>query len=192
MSATSIDTGATIDSGVAVRLLVRHERSLRSYLSLLMVSDSDADDLIQETSLLAWEKLGEFRHQNEDPSDEFRAWLYSIAKFKVLNLRRKLARQRRVTLSDQVIDELSAVVQTHAQHLDQRYEALTCCLGKLRKDQRELITLRYGSQHSVSEIADLRHRTSDAVYKSIQRIRRQLLDCVNRSIGAGLVARGDQ
>lgn len=188
----SLARGRNIEGNEAVRLLMRHERSLRSYLSLLFVSESDADDLIQEVSLLAWEKLADFRYQGDDPSDEFRAWLYTMAKFKVLNLRRKHSRQKRVTLSEQVIEELSAEVRLRASELDQRAEALQTCVSRLSGEQRELIKLRYGSQMSVDEIAGWTHRTSEAVYKAIQRIRRRLLDCVNRSLSSSCQAMEQQ
>jgi len=172
----------TIGSTEAVRLIVRHERALRSYLGLLLVADHDVDDMIQEVSLIAWEKLGEFQYSRKTPDEEFRAWLGQIAKFKVMNMRRKFARRRQVALSDQLVEELSTLVHSQANRLDQRHEALNCCIDKLRPDQRELLILRYGAEQTVEELASRSNRTTEGVYKFLQRIRRQLLDCIDRSL----------
>jgi RNA polymerase sigma-70 factor (ECF subfamily) len=81
------------DDRVAFALLVnRHQSMVRSVLRRLAKGDQGlADDLAQETFLLAWRNLGSFRHDAR-----FSTWLYRIA----FNAWLSEARKRREVLLD--------------------------------------------------------------------------------------------
>jgi DNA-directed RNA polymerase specialized sigma24 family protein len=56
------------------------------------------------------------------------------------------------------------------------------CIENLRARDKELVRRRYQAGVSVSELAAWLHRSIDAVYKSLHRIRRSLLACVERTM----------
>ncbi|MCP6756330.1 hypothetical protein NL533_32385, partial [Klebsiella pneumoniae] len=65
---------------------------------------------------------------------------------------------------------------------DMRHQALAMCLDKLRDVDRQPVDLRYYSETSVQHVAEQVGRSTDAVYKAINRIRWSLLDCIQRRL----------
>jgi RNA polymerase sigma-70 factor, ECF subfamily len=65
--------------------------------------------------------------------------------------------------------------------MDARLRFLDGCLEKLPVDQRRIVEGYYFRRLGVDGIAAESHRTIDAVYKALQRIRRLLQDCIERA-----------
>ena len=63
-----------------------------------------------------------------------------------------------------------------------RREALEVCLGKLPRAQRQLILQAHGPGARLNEIAAQAGRSEQAFYKTMQRLRASLLDCITRTI----------
>src|SRR2546430_12593207 len=59
-------------------LMTRHQRQIFSYIYVLVPNRSDAEDLLQETSLVICEKFHEFRE-----GTDFVAWACQIAYWRV-------------------------------------------------------------------------------------------------------------
>ena len=88
------------DRDAFARLVVRHQSMVRSVLRRLARGDPAlADDLAQETFLLAWRNLGSFRYDSR-----FSTWLYRIA----FNAWLSHARKRREALFEDPADALPA------------------------------------------------------------------------------------
>jgi RNA polymerase sigma-70 factor (ECF subfamily) len=79
---------ATDDRRAFEQLVRRHQGMVRAQLRRLLGGDAArADDLAQETFLLAWRKLDQFRGEAR-----FSTWLYRIAYSRFLQARRKRPR----------------------------------------------------------------------------------------------------
>jgi RNA polymerase sigma-70 factor (ECF subfamily) len=63
---------------------------------------------------------------------------------------------------------------------DVRGDALEQCMKKLPVRDRELLEARYEEGGSVETAAERNGRSLEAAYKALARIRRVLLECVNR------------
>ena len=61
-------------------LLLRHHAALLGYILSLVSNWSDAEDILQQASVVMWRKFGEFQ-----PGSDFRSWGCQIAKFHALN-----------------------------------------------------------------------------------------------------------
>src|SRR5262249_57147268 len=99
-----------------LRLFLQNERRLYGYILTLLPNRADADDVLQEASLVMWDKF-----DDEHPPADFTAWGCRIAYFKVLDFRKK--RQRgRVLFSQALLDRLAetAAEQAGALQLDDR------------------------------------------------------------------------
>ena len=72
------------DASEFVQLFSAHQRGVHAYISALVPSATDADDLMQETSLALWEKFDEF-----DPQRDFHRWACGVAYISVLRHRRR-------------------------------------------------------------------------------------------------------
>jgi RNA polymerase sigma-70 factor (ECF subfamily) len=108
-----------------------------------------AGDIVQET----W--IGAIRGFKTlaDPSS-FPAWIYGIAHRRCIDAIR--ARQRWRKLSDQVqqeVDIAASVESTTSAHCESR--DLTTAIARLNDEQRDVVTLFYGEDLSVVEIAEI-------------------------------------
>ena len=159
-------------------LMTRHQRQIFSYIYTLVPDRHDAEDLLQETSLVICEKFDEFK----DGTD-FVAWACQIAWWRVRAARQKYARSK-IIFDDRVLEAVAGTALTMAAEIDARHEALALCLQKLPPRDRELVLTRYERGHGVEEAARRTGRSMDAAYKALNRLRKLLLDCVTNELAA--------
>lgn len=157
-----------------MRLFTRHSRAIYSYILTLLLNQSDADEVYQETSIVLWEKFDDYQ-----AGTNFQAWACRIAFFEVRNFRRK--HKRSVPLSNEVIELVAEDTLSMAGHLDDRQQALEGCLGKLPVKDRELIRHRYYENLAPKEIAQRFRRSVYAVYRALNRIHDTLFRCIELS-----------
>jgi RNA polymerase sigma-70 factor (ECF subfamily) len=104
-------------------------------------------------------------------------WLCGIARNHV----RHYYRGRRTSplqLSPDVVEQLAELRIADDSRQEARRRALEGCLEKLPAKDREVLEAYYGQHRPVREVADSLGRTADAVFKSLQRLRSALFDCV--------------
>lgn len=161
-----------------LRLFLQNERRLYAYILTLLPHRADADDILQEASLVLWDKFDE----NNPPAD-FAAWGCRIAYFKVLDFLKK-RRRSRVQFSQQMLERIGETAVDHADtlQLDERREALQRCIEKLRPNDRHLLVQRFADGATTQSTAAQVGRSVDAVYKALGKIRQALFDCVTRAL----------
>ena len=147
-------------------LMTQHQRRVFSYIYTLVPDRHDAEDLLQETSLVICEKFHEFK-----PNTDFVAWACQIAWWRVRNARQKFARSK-IIFDQEVLDAVAQTSAVMSQELDARHEALEHCLRKLPARDRELVLTRYEPDSNVEEAARRTGRSLDAAYKALGRIRK--------------------
>lgn len=157
-------------------LMTRHQRQIFAYIYTLVPDRPDAEDLLQETSLVICEKFEEFR-----PGSDFVAWACQIAWWRIRYSRQKFARSK-VIFDDEVLAKVAQTAGEMAQELDGRHEALAGCLKKLAPRDRELVLTRYEPGSGVAEAARRSGRSMDAAYKALNRLRKLLHDCVTNEL----------
>src|SRR4051794_7065752 len=98
---------------------LQNERRLYAYILTLLPNRADADDALQETSLVMWDKF-----DGAAPPDDFAAWGCRIAYFKVLDFYKKAGRAR-VRFSQAMLERVAetAVEQAGPLGLDARRDA---------------------------------------------------------------------
>jgi len=162
-----------------VRLLVRHDRAIRAWLRVLLPSMNDVDEVMQEVSVVAWRKFD----QLDDP-ENFQRWVCVIARYEVLMYRRKKARDRFV-LGKEVELMIAAEGEAELELREQQLGALEHCVQKLPESKRELVMEVYSSGQPMHAVAKQLGKSDAALYKSISRVRKSLLDCIQRSLAEG-------
>jgi len=160
-------------------LITRHQRQIFGYIYALVPNRYDAEDLLQETSLVICEKFNEF----EDGTD-FVAWACQIAYWRIRYSRQKFARSK-VVFNQEIVDAVAQTASTMTSELDSRHEALGNCLQKLHPRDRELVLTRYEPGSGVEEAARRSGRTLQTAYKALARLRKLLLDCVSNELAGG-------
>jgi RNA polymerase sigma-70 factor (ECF subfamily) len=153
-------------------LMTRHQRQIFSYIYVLVPNRNDAEDLLQETSLVICEKFHEFKE-----GTDFVAWACQIAYWRVRYSRQKFARSK-VVFDQEILDVVAQTAGAMVEELDERHEALGRCLQRLHPRDRELLIRRYEPGGSVEEAARRSGRTLQTAYKALTRLRKMLLDCV--------------
>jgi len=159
-----------------VMLFARHERDLYRYVLTLLPSPADAEDVVQEAAASLWQNFASF--ESDRP---FLPWACRFAYHQVLNFRRRQKTHRRM-FSDAAVEALAVEWPAYARDADSRREALDGCLGKLPPGDRDLVRLRYASEEDVAVLAWRTGQTANALYKTLQRIRKLLVDCVTRTL----------
>jgi RNA polymerase sigma-70 factor (ECF subfamily) len=155
------------------QLFVRHQSKVRSVALALTGDFAAAEDVVQEAFLTVTAKAGDFV-----PDTNFLAWACAIARLKVLERRRSDRR-----LSPEVIESLTAALPQEelAEH---RLTPLLECIDALPPKSRELVRLRYFSEHGPGEIAELLDRSVAGVNAALVKIRESLRECVGRKLAS--------
>ena len=160
-------------------LMTRHQRQIFAYIYTLVPRRHDAEDLLQEASVVICEKFAEFT-----PGTDFVAWACQIAYWRIRYSRQKFARSK-VVFDQTVLDAVAQTAVTLAPELDARHEALAVCLQKLNSRERDFVLTRYEPGSGVEEAARRSGRSLDAAYKALTRIRKLLFDCVSHQLAPG-------
>ena len=157
-------------------LFLASEKEVFRYISALVPCVTDAQDLVQQTALALWRKFGEY-----DPRQPFTPW---ACRFALLEVKEFLRRSRKwqALLEGDLADELVRRRESLAADLDRRLAYLAGCLDKLPSQQRAVVEGYYYERQSVEGLATRTGRTVEAIYKSLQRIRQTLLECMTVSL----------
>lgn len=159
-----------------VRLLAENQRRLFVYVRTLVPNPADAEEVLQNTSLVLWREFGSFER-----GTNFAAWACRVALNQVLAWRKKRQRDR-LQFSDEALALVAREVEEANDALEQRSRCLAACLEKLPPGQRELIRLRYTEGGSIEAVAAAVRRTVEATYRALSRVRHALHDCVTRTL----------
>ncbi|TWU20349.1 sigma-70 family RNA polymerase sigma factor [Bythopirellula polymerisocia] len=159
-----------------VSLITQHQRRIFSYIYTMVPRRQEAEDLLQETSVVICEKFDDFTE-----GTDFVAWACQIAYWRVRYSRQKYARSK-VLFNQEVLDVVAKTAEDMTVELDERHIALSNCLEKLHTRDREFIMTRYEPGGGVEEAARKAGRSITAAYKALTRIRKLLLDCVTEQL----------
>jgi RNA polymerase sigma-70 factor, ECF subfamily len=157
--------------------LVRlHTSQMLAYINALVLDWNDSDDLFQETCLVLWEKFDGF-----EPGTNFLAWALRIAYHKVMKFRTQ--RSRRAALTDKLRETLTAsFAGRSATDAAAGIAALSRCMDRLAQVDRQLATLCYGENVPVRQVAEAVGRSPESVHRSLRRVRKWLLECIQRDL----------
>ena len=145
-----------------------------------MVPDRAAvDDILQEVALALYHGMATY-----DPSRPFVAWALGIAKHKVQDRWRTLARSKQVIRDVGVLEAMAAVSAEMDDELDGRRRALQECLGQVQGRAYDLLRLHYQEGHEPREIARVLGLQAGHVRVLLNRVRAALRQCIERRLGA--------
>src|SRR5262245_35613496 len=148
----------------------------------LLPRRDDAEEVLQRTATVLWEKFGEY-----DRERDFLPWALRVAYFEVLNFRKQNARDRLV-FSEEVLEALAETRYAQSSSLEAQRRALQMCLSQLSADDQALLRRRYGDSETVAALADERGKTAKALYRRLDRLREMIARCARRRMqleGAG-------
>jgi len=156
-------------------LFLRSEREVFRYVAALVPNVADAEDIVQQTALVLWEKFHDY-----DPGQPFTPW---ACRFALNKTRKWLERRQRwqALLEGGLAEELAQRREELRPQMDVRLKHLEGCLGKLPAEQSELIEGYYYRRDDMETLATNSGRTVAATYKMLQRVRQALQACIEHA-----------
>jgi RNA polymerase sigma-70 factor (ECF subfamily) len=144
------------------QLVERHQAAIRRFLRRLLAGDyGSADDLAQETFLLAFRKIHTWRC-----SGSFSSWLHTIAYRQFLQFSKKQARQQ--VMAEPVPSGVDPGQAMDAELLAQQL------LSLVGPEERTCLTLAFAAGMSHSEICKVTDLPLGTIKSHIQRSRQKL------------------
>lgn len=163
-----------------VAQLTAIQTPMRLYVQSLLPGESRVGDVVQQANATIWRKRAEF-----SPGTNFKAWTFSIARFEVLNFRKRQARDARLVFSAELEETFAEEIAEQSADFDQRHVALRYCLGKLRDKDRELILHRYSSSGTLADYAEKNGRSVGGLKVTLHRLRNALSKCIEGQLRTG-------
>ncbi len=159
---------------------------------------AQADDIVQEAAIVAWEKLDQFR-----VGSNFAAWMAKIVRLTALNYRKKEHRRKTLATDPETLDrEFHSPVASPSsatgessewQELSDSQEyfddGLMTALNGLRAEARACLLLRTVAELSYVDIAQLLDIPEGTAMSHVHRAKRQLRDALRNTYCGNRAAR---
>ncbi len=167
--------------GQFVSLFARHSRRIYAYILTLVPNAADADEVYQDTSMVLWQKFGEF-----EQGTNFGAWACRVAHFRALSFYKKRRNDRHV-FDHAFLQAIEPPLRQSAEeqeHTEARHAALVRCIQKLSERQRVILQQRYTHGGTVNGVASRFNTTANAISKALGRIHRGLYRCIRQRLSS--------
>ena len=155
-----------------IELMTSFQGRLYGYILSLLADPNVANDILQETNIILWQKSAEFKM-----GSNFKAWSFRIANFKVMAHRQRQMRDKLV-FDDDFMNNLTLEANTYDETYEEKQKILTNCIAKLPERQKDLIARRYSIGTSVKNIALELQSTANSITQALFRARTNLTNCV--------------
>lgn len=142
-------------------LVRRFAPRLCAFLSRRTANRHDAEDLVQDTFVSAYQSLGRYRK-----SARFSTWLFTIGARLAVSHHRKLKVRSQVRYAPSSAPDSCDVVSQKEER-----EGLWATAQRLPERQYQVLWLKYGQDMSVKDIARVMHRTQVSVKVLLYRAR---------------------
>ena len=152
------------------------QRRIYALIRTMLFDRNEAEDVFQETCLALWKSFDDFR-----PESNFSAWAAQIARHRVLAHGKKRGADR-LTFGEHALSLIAQDVTARADLLDTRRHVMEQCLEKLPEQDRRLLCRRYEGEMTTVTLSVETGRPFNTTYKMLQRIRRNLLACIDRTL----------
>jgi len=164
-------------------LAKQHEPMLMAYLQSLVADYKLAEDIAQQTLLIAYRKIDTLR----DPA-AFPAWLRGIARLEALAAMRRLRRE--FPVEPAVLQRMDEVYRRFeedqpANTWEERFHLVEDCYARLPETLQSVCRLHYFEDLKAWQIAETLTINLNAVLKRLERARVAIRDCVQTKITAG-------
>ena len=155
------------DTSETAKLYRHHARKLLDYFYQHLSCLPDAEDLLLEIFLIAWEHeqaLGNMLEQEQ------RAWLWTIARNKMIDYYRRTGRRRSIPLEHvaEMLDNEERMPESLALQ-GEEHATLRAYLTRLSTLQQEVLQLRFTVGLHCAEIAEVLNKREGAVRTMLSR-----------------------
>ena len=144
-------------------MISQYGPALMAFVGRIVTIQEDAEDVVQETFVTAYEHLNEYSPERAS----LKTWLYRLAYHEALHhlRRRKRLLDIPIEVSENIPDELPET--TTAAQLDEAIQELT-------PEDQMLLQLYYFDNRPLKEIAYITGSASDSLHREVSRLSSQL------------------
>jgi RNA polymerase sigma-70 factor (ECF subfamily) len=147
-------------------LYLHYHRRLARFLARLMHRREDAEEVINDTMWIVWQRAADFRD-----ASQVSTWIMGIAYRRALNMIRRAATHERVMTLERAEGETAA--SDAVQAMEAR-ELLDFALAQLPLEQRLVLEFTYYLDHSCEEVAEIMECPVNTVKTRMFNARRKL------------------
>ena len=154
-------------------LMKRYEGRLLNYiLKISNINKEDAEDILQEVFLKAYQNLNDF-----DLNFKFSNWIYSIAHNTTIStFRKKNIRPQSVSWdNEELINILESTYNVEKDTIRQlAYEQILDIINRLPLKYKEVLILKFIENKDYKEISDILHKPMGTIATLINRAKKSL------------------
>jgi len=155
-------------------LVLEHSHAMFRLAWRLTGDESLAEDVVQDSFIKAWRKIGDFRLQSS-----FRTWLHRITVNTAMDQLRKQSRHDQMEAREPDWAQLQAGAETPRHDVQIDVRACTrAAMMNLSDTERTALTLRHFEGHSIREIAQILDLTTNAckqtIFRAVKKMRVEL------------------
>lgn len=161
-----------------LQLVTNHQALLLGYIRGL-APKIHADDVLQETNIVLWNKIDTF-----DLNTNFKAFACRVAYLKTMEALKKAKHNQWLVFDSDIVESFD---QHHIAKTDDQaetQESLRTCLKKLSASERKLLHQRYTKGHTVRAISAEMNQSEGALQQSFFRIRNTLRNCITLQLSS--------
>lgn len=160
---------------IFLNLLLRHNKKLFCYIVSLVPNYAEAEDILQETASILWDKFDDFQQ-----GTNFYGWAKQVARYKISHYYRQ--KKDILRFDKDVLENIVVANETLDKSSDKQIAALRGCLIKLDSRGVSLLKSRYQQGVSVREIAEKTDLSVSILYKRLARIYAMLRKCISQTL----------
>jgi RNA polymerase sigma-70 factor (ECF subfamily) len=158
------------------RLLFRNQNRIYAYVLTLIGNYTDADDVMQETISVMWQKFTDFK-----AGTNFVSWGISISHYKILDYRRNKQKNGKLCqYNNDLLEQFGSEVIKHNVLFDEKFALLRNCIEKLKGQYITVVKLRFQEDLNTTAISNRCGISVANVYQILSRAYSMLISCMNR------------
>lgn len=152
--------------------LVDHHQDMAFSLALgILKSREDAEEVVQDSFIKAYQNLGEFRGQSA-----FSSWLYRIV-YNTAISKKRIKKIQASSLESRELKSLESLSTQNGMHkleITERKRLLKMAIGQLEEEDATLVLLYYYKEFSIEEICTITGLSNSNVKVRLYRARKEL------------------
>ena len=158
-----------------VGFFIKYQQHLFNFILTLVPNYSDAEDILQKSAAIMWDKFDTF-----DRNTAFLAWARKVIRYNISNYYK--TKKKEFRLDDDLLETLCLAQERSSEHFEDQRAALRICMGKLGREDRDLLQLRYYQGVTVQDIARKINKPASILYRRISAICVLLQRCITRTL----------
>lgn len=145
-------------------LYLRYRDPVYNYLLKQVYGHESADDLLQEAFAQVVRKISSYKE-----SQNFKAWLYTIARNLLIDGRRKVSTKREKGIGEQDFGDDKTQQVVDKLEVQDELDRVNQALATMPETIREVLVMRHHSELSFKEIAEIRSCPVGTVLSQVHR-----------------------